>query len=163
MVTTTEAAAIAVTGDWNCDAPVKNDERRRHGARAVGRGERDREQEVVPAEEEGEDRRGEHARAPPAGTITLRNACQRCAPSTWAACSSSQGIWRKKADIVQIGERQGERQVRNDQAGPGVVEAERRATCRTAGRPAPPAGTSRSPAPRRAARVGPGSRSRAMA
>src|SRR5262245_41508507 len=36
------------------------------------------------------------------GTITLRNACHDVAPSTWAACSISQGISRKKADRVQI-------------------------------------------------------------
>src|SRR5829696_656946 len=36
------------------------------------------------------------------GTITLRKACQVVAPSTWAACSISQGISRKNADIVQI-------------------------------------------------------------
>ena len=36
------------------------------------------------------------------GTITLRNACHGVAPSTWAACSISHGIWRKNADIVQI-------------------------------------------------------------
>ena len=36
------------------------------------------------------------------GTMTLRNACQEVAPSTWAACSSSQGISRKNADSVQI-------------------------------------------------------------
>ena len=36
------------------------------------------------------------------GTITLRNASQLLAPSTWAACSISQGICWKKADRVQI-------------------------------------------------------------
>src|SRR3954454_12569754 len=36
------------------------------------------------------------------GTITLRNACHDVAPSTWAACSISQGISRKNADSVQI-------------------------------------------------------------
>src|SRR5215213_1800361 len=36
------------------------------------------------------------------GTITLRNACHEVAPSTWAACSISQGISRKNADMVQI-------------------------------------------------------------
>ena len=36
------------------------------------------------------------------GTITLRNACHVVAPSTWAACSISQGISRKNADRVQI-------------------------------------------------------------
>ena len=34
------------------------------------------------------------------GTITLRNACNGVAPSTWAACSSSHGISRKNADSV---------------------------------------------------------------
>ena len=36
------------------------------------------------------------------GTITLRNACQVVAPSTWAACSISHGISRKNADMVQM-------------------------------------------------------------
>jgi hypothetical protein len=36
------------------------------------------------------------------GTMTLRKACQAVAPSTWAACSISHGIWRKNADMVQI-------------------------------------------------------------
>src|SRR5690349_687867 len=36
------------------------------------------------------------------GTMTLRNACHDVAPSTWAACSISQGISRKNADRVQI-------------------------------------------------------------
>src|SRR3954463_580363 len=36
------------------------------------------------------------------GTITLRNACHVVAPSTWAACSISQGISRKNAESVQI-------------------------------------------------------------
>src|SRR5687768_12148735 len=36
------------------------------------------------------------------GTITLRNACHEVAPSTWAACSISHGISRKKAERVQI-------------------------------------------------------------
>ena len=36
------------------------------------------------------------------GTITLRNACHEVAPSTWAACSISHGISRKKAVRVQM-------------------------------------------------------------
>src|SRR3954468_17533168 len=36
------------------------------------------------------------------GTMTFRNACQVVAPSTCAACSISQGISRKNADMVQI-------------------------------------------------------------
>ena len=36
------------------------------------------------------------------GTITLRNACQLVAPSTWAACSISHGISRKNAASTQM-------------------------------------------------------------
>ena len=36
------------------------------------------------------------------GTIARRKACHWVAPSTWAACSRSQGICRKKAASVQI-------------------------------------------------------------
>ena len=36
------------------------------------------------------------------GTMTLRKACHEVAPSTWAACSISHGISRKKAESVQI-------------------------------------------------------------
>src|SRR5919206_4784218 len=36
------------------------------------------------------------------GTMTLRNACQFVAPSTWAACSISHGISRKNAESTQI-------------------------------------------------------------
>ena len=36
------------------------------------------------------------------GTITLRKACHVVAPSTWAACSISQGICRKNAVKTQI-------------------------------------------------------------
>ena len=34
------------------------------------------------------------------GTITLRNAWNGVAPSTWAACSSSHGISLKNADSM---------------------------------------------------------------
>ena len=36
------------------------------------------------------------------GTITRRKAWNGVAPSTWAACSNSQGISRKNADMVQM-------------------------------------------------------------
>src|SRR5262245_58676104 len=36
------------------------------------------------------------------GTITFLKSCHDVAPSTWAACSISHGISRKKADRVQI-------------------------------------------------------------
>ena len=80
------------------------------------------------------------------GTMTLRNACHGVAPSTWAACSSSQGISPEEGRQRPDRQRQREGQVGDDQARPGVVEAERRATCRTAGRRARSPGTSRSPA-----------------
>src|SRR5262245_19628553 len=101
MVTTTEAAMIAVTGDWNCEAPVKND----NAAGTV----RALSVEVSEIARRNSFQQKKKVRiavvnTPGAarGTITLRNACQAVAPSTCAACSISQGICRKNADIVQI-------------------------------------------------------------
>src|SRR4029077_14671674 len=96
-----EAAMIAVTGDWNCDAPVKND-------RAAGTG-RARSVDVREIASRNSFQQKKNVRmavlkppGPAGGMMTLRNACHAVAPSTWAACSISQGIWRKNADIVQI-------------------------------------------------------------
>src|SRR4030095_3332721 len=101
MVTTTAAAMMAVTGDWNCEAPVKND-------RAAGTV-RARLVEVSETASRSSCQQKKKVRiavvnTPGAanGTMTRRNACHAVAPSTWAACSISQGIWRKKAEIVQI-------------------------------------------------------------
>src|SRR3954471_13016905 len=101
MVTPTEAAMMAVIGDWNCDAPVKNDS----AAGTV----RARSVEVSEIASRNSFQQKKNVRiavvkTPGAakGTITLRKACQAVAPSTCAACSISQGICRKKADIVQI-------------------------------------------------------------
>src|SRR3954454_13743323 len=101
MVTTTEAAMIAVMGDWNCDAPVKNDSAA-GTVRALS-------VEVSEMARRNSFQQKKNVRiavvnTPGAanGTITLRKACHAVAPSTWAACSISHGICRKKADIVQI-------------------------------------------------------------
>src|SRR6185436_3152005 len=101
MVTTTEAAMMAVIGDWNCEAPVKNDS----AAGTV----RARSVEVSEIASRNSFQQKKKVRiavvntpGAASGMITLRNACQAVAPSTCAACSISQGIWRKNADIVQI-------------------------------------------------------------
>ena len=62
MVTMTAAAAIEPIGAVNCEAPGKKAIAAGTVSRAGRRGQRDREHEVVPAEDEDEDRRGEHAR-----------------------------------------------------------------------------------------------------
>src|SRR6187401_657663 len=101
MVTTTDAAMIAVIGDWNWDEPVKN-------VSAAGTV-RARFVEVSEAASRNSFQQKKNVRiavvnTPGAanGTMTLRNACHGVAPSTCAACSISHGIWRKNADIVQM-------------------------------------------------------------
>src|SRR4029453_5394383 len=118
IVTTTDAAAIAVTGDWYCDAPVKN-------ASAAGTV-RERSVEVSAIANRKSFQQKKKVRmavvnTPGAarGTITLRNACQGVAPSTWAACSSSQGISRKNAVMVQMAS--GRANVREGMTRPGQV------------------------------------------
>ena len=99
IVTTTAAAEIAPIGSEKREPP----EKKASAAGTVwafdGGRQRVREEEVVPREDEHEDRRGEHPGAA-SGTMTLRNAWNGVAPSTWAACSSSHGISRKNADSV---------------------------------------------------------------
>src|SRR6185436_7485552 len=101
MVTTTDAAMMAVMGDWNCEAPVKNDS----AAGTV----RARSVDVSEIASRNSFQQKKKVRiavvntpGAASGMITLRKACQAVAPSTCAACSISQGIWRKNADIVQI-------------------------------------------------------------
>src|SRR3954447_5624038 len=101
MVTTTDAAMTAVTGDWNCDAPVKNDS----AAGTV----RARSVDVSEMASRNSFHQKKKVRiavvntpGAASGTMTLRNACHGVAPSTWAACSISHGISRKNADSVQI-------------------------------------------------------------
>ena len=62
IVTITAAAAIDPIGCVNCDSPGNADSAAGTVRAAVGRRQRDREQEVVPGEDEDQDRRGEHAR-----------------------------------------------------------------------------------------------------
>src|SRR3954452_14426705 len=101
IVTTTEAAMIAVIGDWNCEAPVKN-ERAAGTVRALS-------VDVSEIARRNSFQQKKKVRiavvntpGAASGTMTLRNACQAVAPSTCAACSISHGICRKKADMVQI-------------------------------------------------------------
>ena len=97
----TAAAEMAAVGCWKNDSPVKN-------ASAAGTG---RAASVAVSEmpntksfQAKKNVRMAAVNTPGAasGTITLRNACHGVAPSTWAACSISQGISRKNADSVQI-------------------------------------------------------------
>src|SRR4029079_6194724 len=101
MVTTTDAAMMAVIGDWNWLAPVKKD-------RAAGTV-RARSVEVSEMASRNSFQQKKNVRmavgntpGAASGTITWGNACQAGAPSTWAACPISHGICRKNADIVQI-------------------------------------------------------------
>src|SRR5207245_9479683 len=102
MVTTTAAAAIAVVGCWNCDAPVKN-------ASAAGTGRAlfvdVSEMPNTKSFQQKKKTRMAAVNTPGAasGMMTFRNACQAVAPSTCAACSISHGISRKNADRAQTG------------------------------------------------------------
>src|SRR4029078_12686839 len=101
IVTTTEAAMMAVIGDWNCEAPVKNDS----AAGTV----RARSVEVSEIASRNSFQQKKKVRiavvntpGAASGTITLRNACQAVAPSTCAACSISHGVSREKETVVSV-------------------------------------------------------------
>src|SRR5215204_1015479 len=101
IVTITAAAAMEPVGSTNCEAPEK-----RPSAAGTGRASLVDVSEMPYAKSFHAMKKAMIAvvKTPGAasGTITLRNACQVVAPSTCAACSISQGISRKNADIVQI-------------------------------------------------------------
>src|SRR5436305_15262986 len=94
-VMTTAAAAIAVIGDWNWDAPVKN-----AGAAGTGRA------WLVEVSETPQTKSFQAAKSAriaavktpcaASGTIIFRNACHAVAPPTWSARSTSHGISRNK-------------------------------------------------------------------
>src|SRR5699024_5359379 len=101
IVTMIAAAEIAPVGSSNWEAPVKKD-------RAAGTG-----RAAVVEVSEMPYTKSFHAmkkamiavvNTPGAasGTMALRKAWKGVAPSTCAACSSSQGIWRKNAVRVQM-------------------------------------------------------------
>src|SRR5919112_306770 len=99
IVMTTAAAEIAPVGSSNCEAPVKNDS----AAGTV------RERSVEVSEmanrksfQQKMKTRIAVVKTPGAasGAITFVKAWNGVAPSTCAACSRSQGISRKNADIV---------------------------------------------------------------
>src|SRR3954469_4132179 len=101
MVTITAAAAIDPVGSTNCEAPEN-----RPSAAGTGRAALVEVSEMPYAKSFQAMKNAMIAvvKTPGAasGTITLRKACQVVAPSTCAACSISQGISRKNADIVQM-------------------------------------------------------------
>ena len=92
---------MAVTGDWNCEAPVKK-------FRAAGTVRLASVDVRVMAKTKSfqakKNTRIAAVNTPGAasGTITLRKAWKGVAPSTLAACSSSQGISRKNAESTQM-------------------------------------------------------------
>ncbi|GAA1891471.1 hypothetical protein GCM10009687_70540 [Asanoa iriomotensis] len=96
MVTTTAAAAMGAVGCENCEAPWKK-------ASAAGTGRAaSLEVSVMPKTKSFQTAKKVRIAAvntpgAASGTMTRRNACQAVAPSTWAACSISHGISRKKA------------------------------------------------------------------
>src|SRR6516165_87618 len=102
------------------------EEGQRGGGRPGGdrRGERDREQELVPAEQEDQDRRRHHARGGERGD-DLREGLEG------GRSVHLRGLLELPRDLAEEGrqdvdpQRQAERDVRDDQAGPGVEQAER--------------------------------------
>src|SRR3954453_12204210 len=100
-VTITAAAAIDPVGCSNCELPVKK-------ASAAGTV-RDRSVDVNEMANRKSFQAKKNTRmaavntpGAASGAMTLRKAWNGVAPSTWAACSSSQGISRKNADNVQM-------------------------------------------------------------
>ena len=89
-VTTIEAAEIAPIGCSNCEPPVKK--------ASVAGTVRALSVEVSVLAKMKTRIAAVNTPGAARGTITLRKACAGVAPSTWAACSSSQGISRKNAD-----------------------------------------------------------------
>src|SRR5690625_4133083 len=92
-VTTMAAAEIAPVGSSNCDAPVKNDSAAGTGRAAVV------EVREMPYTKSFQAMKNAmialvNTAGGASGTTALRNATKGVAPSTWAACSSSQGICR---------------------------------------------------------------------
>src|SRR3954463_6194483 len=101
MVTITAAAAMDPVGETNCEAPVKSPSAAGTGRAALVDV---REMPYAKSFQAMKNAMIAVVKTPGAasGTITFRNACQVVAPSTCAACSISQGISRKNADIVQM-------------------------------------------------------------
>ena len=127
IVMITAAAAIEPVGCWNCDAPVKNAIAAGTVARVVRRRERDREHEVVPGEDEHQDRRREHARRGQRDDHLAERLQRRRAVDLRRLLELPRDLAEERRERVDR-ERQRERHVRDDQAEPGVEEPERRAT-----------------------------------
>ena len=123
MVTTTEAAMIAVIGDWNCDWPVKN-------VSAAGTV-RARSVEVSDAASRNSFQQKKNVRiavvktpGAASGTITLRNACHARRPVDLGRLLHLPRDLAEERRHRPDRERQGERQVGDDQPDPRVVDAQ---------------------------------------
>ena len=148
IVTRIAAAAMLPVGAVNCESPVKNASAAGTVRAASDDGQRDREQEVVPAEDEDEDRRGEHARRGERQDDLAERLQRRRAVDLGGLLELPRDLAEERDERVDR-QRQRERQVRDDQAEVRVVEPERAPHVEQ--RPDRPrsAGTSRSPARRR--------------
>ena len=123
MVTTTEAAMIAVTGDWNCDEPVKNDSaagtvraRSVEVSEAASRNsfQQKKKVRIAVVNDAGRGERHDHLaeRLPRRGAVHLRRLLHLPRDLTEER--------RHRPDR----QRQREGQVRDDQPDPGVVDAQ---------------------------------------
>ena len=86
-----ERARLAILRALEADEGAEH-RRQREGVPA---GQEQREEELGPAGDEGEDHRGDDAGHGERHGDASRSACQRVQPSTSAASSSERGIWRK--------------------------------------------------------------------
>ena len=123
IVTTTAAAAIEPIGSVNCEAPGKAAIAAGTVSAAVGRGQRRREHEVVPAEQEDEDRRGEDPRRGQRGDHLEERLEGRRAVDLGRLLELPGDLAEERRERE---DRQGQREghVGDDQPGPGVIEAD---------------------------------------
>src|SRR5690606_29322490 len=97
---------------------------RRHGPGGARRGERDAVDEVVPRDEEGDDRRREHAGGGERDD-GLAEGLERGRAVDLGRLLQLPGDLPEEGRQGPDGDRQGEGQVGDDEAGPGVVQADR--------------------------------------
>ena len=128
MVTTTDAAMMAVTGDWNCEAPVKND-------RAAGTV-RARSVEVSEIASRNSFQQKKNVRIAVVNTPGaaerddhLAERLPRGGPVDLGRLLHLPGNLPEERRHRPDRQRQGEGEVRDDQADPGVVDARGSATC----------------------------------
>ncbi len=123
-VTRLAAAAMLPVGSVNCESPVKNAIAAGNRPRRVRRRQRDREDEVVPAEDEDEDRGGEHAGRRKRDDHLAEGLERGRAVDLRRLLEVPRDLAEERDERVDR-QRQGEREVGDDQAEPGVVEPQR--------------------------------------